>query len=223
MIRFNSLDFHLEGSAVPPRSTQLSCKRCMDIIGSLVLIFVFAPLMLGICIVIRSLDGGPALFRQTRVGFGGRQFTCLKFRSMVLDAQLALREFLAANPGAREEWEATQKLTDDPRVTRFGRFLRRSSLDELPQLFNVLVGDMSLVGPRPIVQLETDRYEDKLHIYTSMRPGLTGLWQVSGRSDCSYQERVALDVEYVSTWRLANDLVIILQTIPAVLAQRGSR
>jgi len=195
----------------------------MDVGIALLAIILLAPLMLAIAALIRGSDGGPALFRQARIGRGSRHFYCWKFRSMVVDAEAALANHLAARPEAAREWAETQKLAHDPRVTRLGEFLRKSSLDELPQLFNVLVGEMSLVGPRPIVPAECERYGDDLKFYLAARPGITGLWQVSGRSDCSYPERVALDVAYAKDWRLAADIVILVRTVPAVLTGRGSR
>jgi undecaprenyl-phosphate galactose phosphotransferase len=142
---------------------------------------------------------------------------------MVQDADRVLDHVLATDPAAAAEWAATQKLRDDPRVTAFGRFLRRSSLDELPQLFNVLRGEMSLIGPRPIVQAEVARYGEEIEYYYQTKPGITGLWQVSGRSDTSYQRRVALDVWYVRNWTLWHDIAILLKTVPAVLLQRGAQ
>lgn len=197
-------------------------KRWMDVSVALLAIIALAPLMVVIAIMIRRGDGGPALFRQIRVGKDGRRFACLKFRSMVRDAESALQRHLATRPEAAREWAENQKLANDPRVTGLGNFLRRSSLDELPQLFNVLAGDMSLVGPRPIVPAECSRYGEDLKFYLAARPGITGLWQVSGRSDCSYPERVALDVAYAKNWRLTTDLVIVFRTVPAVLLRRGS-
>ncbi len=201
---------------------QLLAKRGLDISIALLVLVSLAPLLLLLCLVVRLSDGGPALFRQTRVGKGGRLFACYKFRSMVLDADGALERHLRANPDAAREWAATQKLADDPRVTPLGRFLRKSSLDELPQVLNVLAGDMSLIGPRPIVPAECARYEDALAYYVSVKPGITGLWQISGRSNCSYAERIALDVRYAANWSLRDDLMILALTVPAVLLQRGS-
>jgi len=149
-------------------------------------------------------------------------FDCIKFRSMVLDADRVLRHHIAINPEAGAEWAATQKLRNDPRVTKVGNFLRRSSLDELPQLFNVLRGEMSMVGPRPIVQAEVSRYGDDIEYYYAAKPGITGLWQVSGRSDMSYARRVKLDVWYVRNWTLWHDIAILFKTIPAVFLQRGA-
>jgi lipopolysaccharide/colanic/teichoic acid biosynthesis glycosyltransferase len=146
----------------------------------------------------------------------------LKFRTMVVNAEATLARHFEKNPAARQEWEATQKLRDDPRVTPLGRFLRATSLDELPQLFNVLAGDMSLVGPRPIVRGEIIRYGTYFEDYASARPGLTGLWQVSGRSDVDYDKRVALDRSYVMGWSLSGDLMILLRTVKVVFSRVGS-
>jgi lipopolysaccharide/colanic/teichoic acid biosynthesis glycosyltransferase len=179
--------------------------------------------MAAICILMRISDPGPILFRQTRIGKAGREFKCYKFRSMVLDADRVLNEHLRQNESARREWELNRKLTVDPRITPLGFFLRKTSLDELPQLFNVLAGDMSIVGPRPIVRDEIPKYDDKILYYLAMRPGITGLWQVSGRSNCSYPERVALDTRYVSEWSLKLDIIILIKTVPTVLLQSGSR
>jgi lipopolysaccharide/colanic/teichoic acid biosynthesis glycosyltransferase len=156
------------------------------------------------------------------VGYRGRSFRCFKFRSMVMNAEAALARHLQENPAVRQEWEATQKLRDDPRITPLGRFLRATSLDELPQLFNVLAGDMSLVGPRPIVQNEIVRYGAYFEDYASARPGLTGLWQVSGRSDVDYDRRVELDRSSVTAWSLSGDLMILLRTVKVVFSRVGS-
>ena len=194
----------------------------MDILlASLVLLF-FAPLFLVLVALVKLTSRGPAIYGHPRVGYDGRSFTCLKFRSMVANGDEALRRHLAENPAARREWELSRKLRHDPRVTLVGRFLRKSSLDELPQLINVLRGDMSIVGPRPIVTAELVRYGQDATQYCSTRPGITGLWQISGRSDTGYEERVTLDVTYVRQWSLRQDLRIIMLTIPAVLLQRGS-
>jgi len=169
---------------------------------------------------IKRHDGGPAIFAQDRIGHGGRVFRCYKLRSMVVDSQARLEALLESDPAARAEWEATQKLKNDPRITRLGQFLRKSSLDELPQLWNIFMGEMSIVGPRPIVQNEIAKYGADFIYYTDVRPGLTGLWQVSGRSETTYEERVALDVEYVREWSFFRDIKVILLTIPAILASR---
>lgn len=206
-----------------PNKIDLFFKRLFDIAVSLALIILTGPLMLVMALAIKLQDGGNAVFAQTRYGLDGKAFRCFKLRSMVPDAQAQLEAYLEANPLARSEWAATQKLTNDPRITALGNFLRKSSIDELPQLFNILKGDMSLVGPRPIVEDEISRYGDHFKHYCSVRPGLTGLWQVRGRSNTSYTERVAMDVEYARTRTLPHDILIMFQTIPAVLASKGAR
>lgn len=197
-------------------------KRALDIIGAGVGLVLLAPFFLIVALLVRA-DGGPAFFAHQRVGRGGKLFGCLKFRSMVIDSQARLEALLASDPAARAEWEATRKLKNDPRITRIGRFLRSTSLDELPQLINVLRGEMSLVGPRPVQEAEIDRYygASAAH-YMAVRPGITGLWQVSGRSETSYESRVALDVSYVSRPSLLADLSILLRTPGAVLSRRGA-
>lgn len=196
-------------------------KEGMDKCGAAILLLLLAPLFLVLAILIRR-DGGDALFRHQRLGANGRMFPCMKFRSMVPDSDRVLEQLLASDPSAAAEWQAAQKLRKDPRVTSVGRFLRKSSLDELPQLFNVLRGEMSLVGPRPIVRAEIVRYGTEIRYYYQARPGLTGLWQVSGRSDTSYAQRVELDVRYVSNWTFWRDVVIVLKTIPAVILRKGA-
>ncbi len=168
-----------------------------------------------------SGDRGPVLFGHPRIGRNGKAFRCWKIRTMVPDADSRLRAHLARNPAAAAEWKRDHKLANDPRVTRFGRFLRRSSLDELPQLWNVLKGDMSLVGPRPIVRTEVRKYGPHRVPYFSVRPGVTGLWQISGRNDITYRERVKLDVAYINSMSLGTDLRVILGTFGAVLARTG--
>jgi lipopolysaccharide/colanic/teichoic acid biosynthesis glycosyltransferase len=191
------------------------------VIALLALIFV-APIMLGVGLAVFLQDGGPVLFAHRRIGRGGRTFRCLKFRSMAVDAEARLAELLAKDPQARAEWEADHKLRHDPRVTRLGDFLRRSSLDELPQLFNVLMGQMSLVGPRPIVEAEIPKYGRRFQHYCAVKPGITGLWQVSGRNDTSYRTRVAMDCVYATRRSAWLDLQVLVWTIPAVLTRRGS-
>ena len=197
-------------------------KRALDLVGSIILIVFFMPHMCLMAVLVKMADGGPILFAQTRIGRNGQRFKCLKFRTMVVDAEEALKTYFDRYPDARREWIETQKLRVDPRVTPIGRFLRKTSFDELPQLLNVLAGQMSLVGPRPIIEEEIPRYGDKILAYMTVRPGLTGLWQVSGRSNCSYEERVALDAKYISEWRLRSDFVILLRTVPVLLRQDGS-
>jgi exopolysaccharide production protein ExoY len=197
-------------------------KRALDIVAAMTALIILAPLLLLITLAVLA-DGGPAVFGHVRVGRKGRSFRCLKFRSMVPDAGLVLAKLLESDSEAARMWAATRKLPRDPRVTRVGKFLRATSLDELPQLLNVLRGEMSLVGPRPVVQEElTDHYGVAAASYLAVRPGITGLWQISGRSDTSYMERVALDCRYVREFSLWNDLRIMLRTVPAVLAGRGA-
>lgn len=172
--------------------------------------------------LIISRDGGPVLYRHTRVGRGGQPFACLKFRTMVPNAQQVLDAHLAQSPSAAAEWEATRKLVDDPRVTPVGRFLRSTSLDELPQLFNVLSGQMSLVGPRPVTQDELEYYGRDVFFYLEAMPGITGLWQVSGRSTLSYDQRVLYDTWYVKNWTLWLDVAILARTIPVVIRGDGA-
>lgn len=196
-------------------------KRMLDVMVSATLLLLASPLMAAVALAVKS-DGGPLLFGHQRVGHSGRMFRCWKFRTMVPNAEAVLKEVLANDPVRADEWRQTLKLKNDPRVTRFGDFLRRSSLDELPQLFNVLRGDMSLIGPRPVTTGELDRYGDAQAYYLAVRPGITGLWQVSGRNDTSYGQRVQLDSWYVRNWSLWNDLVILIKTVPAVLRRSGA-
>jgi lipopolysaccharide/colanic/teichoic acid biosynthesis glycosyltransferase len=197
-------------------------KRAMDILGAGTLLLLALPFFLVVALAVK-LDGGPAFYGHPRVGRGGKLFACLKFRSMVVDSDRALAALLDSDPAARAEWEATRKLKHDPRVTWIGRLLRASSLDELPQLINVLRGEMSLVGPRPVVQRElAQHYGLAAEHYLSVRPGITGLWQVSGRSDTSYDQRVALDVAYATRPSLLTDLRILLRTPAVVLLRRGA-
>ena len=198
-------------------------KRAFDVIAASAMLVFALPAMFFIAVIMFSTDRGPILFSHERIGQNGKRFKCLKFRSMVVDSQEALRRHLELFPQARAEWDATQKLRDDPRITPLGRFLRVTSLDELPQLINVIRGEMSLVGPRPIVQDEVVRYADQIEHYSAVRPGITGLWQVSGRSDCDYDQRVQLDTLYVREWSFTGDLVILIKTIKVVILRTGSR
>lgn len=196
-------------------------KRSMDIVVSALALVFLSPFFL-VLALLTKLDGGPAFFCHTRIGMNGRRFGCLKFRSMRVDADAVLAKILAEDPVARAEYETFHKLKDDPRVTRIGHFLRRTSLDELPQIINVLIGDMSLVGPRPIVLEElTVRGPDAAY-YNRVRPGLTGLWQVSGRSDVSFARRIQMEGWYVRNWSLWNDIAILFKTIPILWNSRGA-
>lgn len=196
-------------------------KRAFDLVGASAMLLVLAPLMLAIAWRVRR-SGASAFYGHTRIGQNGVPFKCLKFRSMRPDADRVLQQLLASDPEARAEWEQNFKLRDDPRITPIGHFLRRTSLDELPQLFNVIRGEMSLVGPRPVVQEELLRYGDAAPLYLEAKPGITGLWQVSGRSDTTYAERVSLDSWYVRNWSLWYDIAILLKTVGVVLQRRGA-
>jgi exopolysaccharide production protein ExoY len=197
-------------------------KRAFDVVAASIGIVALLPLFLFLIALVKITDPGPAFYGHARIGRGGRSFACLKFRTMMVNGDEVLAAHLRDNPAARDEWLATRKLRNDPRVTRVGHVLRKLSLDELPQLLNILQGDMSIVGPRPVVHAELEHYGPFADCYLKSRPGLTGLWQVSGRSDVSYEARVAFDRQYIENWSLAGDLRIILLTVPAVCLSRGS-
>jgi undecaprenyl-phosphate galactose phosphotransferase len=199
----------------------IDAKRALDLIGACCALVFFAPTMAAIHLIL-LVSGGSPIFAHQRVGKDGKLFRCFKFRSMVRNADKVLADHLAANPAAKEEWDRTFKLARDPRVKTFGNFLRRSSLDELPQLFNVLRGDMSLVGPRPIVVNEIGRYANRIDAYYRCRPGITGLWQVSGRNDCAYHRRVRLDAVYSRKRSVWLDIMILARTVRAVTSGRGA-
>lgn len=192
-------------------------------LGALILLTLFAPLMAVVAWLIWRKDGNPIFFGHYRVGRDGQMFKCWKFRSMVINSAEMLAELLQNDPIAKAEWDRDQKLTHDPRITPVGAFLRKTSLDELPQLFNVLKGEMRLVGPRPITLAELDRYGEARWHYLNAMPGMTGLWQVSGRSDTTYEERVELDRDYVERRSLWSDAVILVKTIAVVLGKGGAR
>jgi exopolysaccharide biosynthesis polyprenyl glycosylphosphotransferase len=204
----------------PPRSTDASSigKRSFDAIGSLALIIAFAPLFVFAALRIKLNDRGPILFRQTRIGKDGEEFTCLKYRTMVVDADDLIAQ-LQTDVG---QSALLFKMKDDPRITKPGKWIRRYSVDELPQLFNVLRGDMSLVGPRPQVAREVALYEGPMSRRLRVRPGMTGLWQVSGRSELSLEEAIRLDLYYVDNWSLVQDLSILGRTVGAVFGSRGA-
>jgi len=203
------------------QSLQRAAKIGLDLVLSICIIFLLLPLLLVVAFIV-SLDGGPVLYRHKRIGRHGREFKCLKFRTMVTEADQVLANLLMSDPSATLEWANTRKLRCDPRITSVGRFLRQTSLDELPQIFNVLRLEMSLVGPRPIVEQELDRYGPHVQSYYHSRPGITGLWQVSGRSNTTYGRRVELDTWYVRHWTLWLDIKILIKTVPAVLFQDGA-
>ena len=197
-------------------------KRCFDVVLAATALAILLPAFLFAAFLVWRGDRGRVLFGHTRIGRRGAPFRCLKFRSMASNAQEVLANLLASDPAAAREWAETHKLREDPRITPIGRILRVTSLDELPQLLNVLSGQMSLVGPRPIVADEVARYGTSIASYRACRPGITGLWQVSGRSDCSYAERVAFDAHYAANWSLWLDLKIVARTVFVVLARKGS-
>jgi exopolysaccharide production protein ExoY len=203
-------------SVESPRPVGLTSKRVIDIVAALSGIILLAPLLIICFVAIVVASPGPVLFHHKRVGFKGKYFDCLKFRTMVTDAPERLRQLLDTDPVAAAEWATNQKLRHDPRVTAIGAILRKSSLDELPQLFNVLRGDMSIVGPRPVTDEELVRYSRAVTAYHACRPGITGLWQVSGRSTTTFNKRIACDSFYARNWSMTLDAKIIVATIPAV-------
>jgi len=196
-------------------------KQLFDHAGAALLLLALSPVLLLIAALLLR-EGRPVLYAHRRIGRDGEVFGCLKFRTMVPGADAVLEELLARDPAARTEWDTTQKLRDDPRVTPLGRFLRTFSLDELPQLMNVLKGEMSLVGPRPVTQAEAARFGAEVAFYHEVKPGITGLWQVSGRNELDYAERTKLNSWYAKNWSLWLDVVILLRTLPAVLGRRGA-
>ena len=197
-------------------------KRLLDILIVSAFLPCLLPLLLVVAVIVRIASPGPILYRQRRIGRFGREFSLWKFRSMYVNGDELLRNHLQVNPDAAREWAHSRKLKIDPRVTKLGNLLRRASLDELPQFLNVLAGNMSLVGPRPIVSAERAQYRDAYFFYASAKPGLTGLWQVSGRSDLSYHQRVTLDADYIRRWSLALDIRILWRTAGAVWGSRGA-
>ncbi|MDR3304307.1 MAG: undecaprenyl-phosphate galactose phosphotransferase WbaP [Treponema sp.] len=200
----------------------LALKRFMDLSLTIVGGLVILPALLLLARIVKVSSPGPVLYGHWRLGCNGKRFKAYKFRSMAIDADVRLQKLLAENPVMREEWEASHKIKNDPRVTRIGRFLRRTSLDEFPQLINILKGEMSLVGPRPIVDDEVPKYGEDFKRIFSVKPGLSGLWQVSGRSDTNYSERVLFDTYYLQSWSVWLDLWILYQTIIAVFRGRGA-
>lgn len=208
-------------TATPTLVARRVVKRGFDLMVGSLLILMLSPLLVGLGIAVRR-DGGPALYGHLRVGRNGRKFRCLKFRSMVVNSDQVLRHLLETDEQARAEWERDFKLKNDVRITRIGRFLRRTSLDELPQLWNVVRGDMSLVGPRPVVDQELERYGADVDYYLMTKPGMTGLWQVSGRSNTDYATRVSLDVAYAKGWSLSRDIAILFKTFKVVMQGSGA-
>ncbi len=218
---------HPEPSTAPKRiglnAAEFALKRVFDLLSVVVILALFGWLMIIIAVMVRMSGGKKVIYGHTRVGRHGRPFNCLKFRSMVSNSDEVLRNLLETDPDARAQWERDFKLKDDPRITRIGRFIRRTSLDELPQLWNVVKGEMSIVGPRPVVQAEFDQYyEGAREHYLSVPPGLTGLWQVSGRNDLDYAQRVALDKSYVENSNVFYDFTIVMRTVKVMLVRRGA-
>lgn len=209
-----------------PRSlmdgSALDVKRIFDILLAGILLLCALPVCLLAALAILIETKGNPLYKQTRIGMGNQRFSCWKFRTMVANSEEVLQSYLEKHPELAEEWKATHKLKNDPRVTRVGRILRRHSLDEIPQLWNVLRGDMSMIGPRPIVDEEVPKYGPAFMLYGRVRPGLTGLWQVSGRSDTSYRQRIELDCRYIRSWSMEMDLQIVAKTVWVVLRPSGA-
>jgi Undecaprenyl-phosphate galactose phosphotransferase WbaP len=216
------------GAAIEPQRVGLNIaeralKRLFDLISIVVILVLFWWVIVGVAIAVRISGGSPVIYGHKRVGRNGREFKCYKFRSMVANADEVLAHLLANDAAAREEWERDFKLKNDPRITRVGRFIRKTSFDEFPQLWNVLMNDMSIVGPRPVVRKELDLYYGKaLSHYESVKPGLTGLWQVSGRNDMEYDERVELDKRYVLSWNVFSDFMIVMRTVGVMFGKRGA-
>ncbi len=197
-------------------------RRALSLILVVPGLLLGAPLFLGLALAVKCTSSGPVFYGQERIGRGARRFLTWKFRTMVQDADVQLAKLLESDPTAREEWERDHKLRKDPRITTVGGFLRRTSLDELPQLWNVFVGDMNLVGPRPIVEDEIEKYGEAFLLYGRVTPGLTGLWQVSGRNNTTYEKRVRLDTFYVRNWTPWLDLWVLLRTVPVLLRREGA-
>ncbi len=208
-------------SFTPPNGLSGPIKRSIDLLIVLGTFLFTLPLLVVIAIIIKVQDGGPIFFAHERSGLNGKKFRCLKFRSMSHRAK-PLTFYLENDPALAKEWAEMQKLRRDPRVTKFGQFLRKSSLDELPQILNIFWGDMSVVGPRPVPQDELHRYGTDAEIYRAARPGITGLWQINGRNNTTYQERINFDVDYVKNWSLVRDFKILFMTIPVVVFGKGA-
>lgn len=217
----------LEAAALPRNFTgrysarDAMLTRTIDVTIALAAVLLLLPLLVLLIVTLKLTSRGPILFAHPRIGKGGQVFPCYKFRSMVVNSSEVLERHLAECPQARAEWQRDHKLRNDPRVTPIGRLLRRTSLDEVPQIFNVLRGEMSLVGPRPIVAGEIFRYRQYIFDYMSVKPGITGLWQISGRNNTTYRRRVALDTAYARSRNVAFDIAIMARTVPAVLLGSG--
>ena len=210
----------LEVPDVLARPLALATKRLFDIAVSFTMLLVLSPVFIIISSLIK-LDGGPAMFRQERLGRNGEVFKCLKFRSMIMNAEERLSQMIASDPKVAAEWNAYQKLQKDPRITRIGKIIRKANLDELPQLINILRGDMSLVGPRPMTIPQIEEYGPSIAAYKRMRPGITGIWQTNGRNSTTFAERARMDAWYVRNWSLWRDFIILVRTFREVLFARG--
>ncbi len=200
----------------------LFLKRFMDIFAVLICLPLLLPVMLIIGILVKLTSKGPVFYGHKRVGKNGKEIKCWKFRSMCINSQEILEQILATDPVRRAEWEKDRKFLDDPRVTKFGKILRKTSLDELPQVFNILFGDMSLVGPRPVTEPELEKYGEYKNYVLSVSPGLTGMWQVSGRSDTGYEERISFDTYYIQNWSIWLDIWILIKTGWVVIKGKGA-
>ncbi len=211
------------GKAVSDRRKPIArtAKRAFDVISALTALVVLSPFFVVIALI-GKLDGGPAFFVQDRYGLNGKTFRMIKFRSMRVNAEAHLKKLLAEDPIAAAEWRSYQKLKCDPRITPLGAILRKTSIDELPQLVNVLRGDMSLVGPRPMLPDQIAAYGPAISVYVNVRPGITGKWQVGGRNETTFRERASIDASYVKSWTFWGDIVIILKTIPALLNSKNA-
>jgi undecaprenyl-phosphate galactose phosphotransferase len=207
---------------LPRKHAAFPYKRIVDLVGASIILICLLPVLILCSLVVLMTSSAPVFFSHRRVGRGGQEFSVWKFRSMCKNPDEILEAYLQKHPERREEWTCTHKLTNDPRVTSAGRVMRRFSLDELPQLWNVIKGDMSLIGPRPIVRAEIEKYGDAIHAYYAVRPGMTGLWQVSGRSNTTYTERVMLDRQYAEEWSPVMELNILLSTFRVVLTGDGA-
>ena len=221
-VKVNRADLGALKRAETVATADTLAKIAFDRASAMLGLIAISPILLIVAGLIALRRDGPVFFSHVRVGRGGRLFRCYKFRTMVPDGSRLFNHILSIDPVAREDWQVRRKVHRDPRVSRLGAFLRSSSIDELPQLFNVLRGDMSMVGPRPITSEELANYGDHAREYLSVRPGITGAWQVSGRSNCTYSERVALDVDYVRNFSFARDMAILLRTVNVVLRGQGA-
>ncbi|SHO81656.1 Undecaprenyl-phosphate galactosephosphotransferase [hydrothermal vent metagenome] len=219
-INHKGLAFFIKNNLLNPVDRVV--KKIFDYLLSISLIIITAPFLIILYIIVYISTSGNPIFKHRRIGVGGKDFNIYKFRTMYLDADIRLKELLKSNDEIRKEWEAEFKLKNDPRITKIGSFLRKTSLDELPQIINVLQGKMSLVGPRPIINDEIEKYGEYFEYFKAVKPGITGLWQVSGRNDIEYKERVQLDVWYVRNWSVGLDLSILIKTFVAVLFKKGS-